>query len=86
MRKAFGRAAGLVALAVALGTLGALLTLLELRGVPATALHASGQGDPGRTCRLWPNAVSRVGEKELVHGQTRVGPLRIGKRLPRAAS
>jgi hypothetical protein len=36
MRKAFGRGAGLVALAVALGTLGALLTLLELRGVPAT--------------------------------------------------
>jgi hypothetical protein len=36
MRKAFGRKAGLVALAVALGTLGALLTLLELRGVPAT--------------------------------------------------
>jgi hypothetical protein len=35
MRKAFGRAAGLVALAIALGTLGALLTLLELRGVPA---------------------------------------------------
>jgi hypothetical protein len=36
MRKAFGRRAGLVALASALGTLGALLTLLELRGVPAT--------------------------------------------------
>jgi hypothetical protein len=36
MRKAFGRAAGLVALAVALGTLGALLMLLELHGVPVT--------------------------------------------------
>ena len=36
MRKAFGRGAGLLALAVALGTLGALLTLLELRGLPAT--------------------------------------------------
>jgi hypothetical protein len=36
MRKAFGRAAGLVALASTLSTLGALLTLLELRGVPAT--------------------------------------------------